>query len=474
MKTTAERLENNQVKVTVVVSKDEVKQFINNTYKELARTYRFKGFRPGKAPRPVIDKQLGKEAVLGEATNYIIGTFEPQVIEAENIAALGDPIYDKDQASVKEDEEFTYTITFNVKPQYELDSYDPVEIELPFMEASDAEIDQQLERFQGYYATFNDSKSKRMCKKGDFVSLTIEGKDEASFLTSENRLYEIGSGAMPETFDKELIGTKPGETKEFDFAVDGDVEGDKAQTLSVKVTLNTLKDRVVPELDDDFAKNNFGLDSMAAMRESLKADIESQKAAMLPEVKETNAIQALGKRLNDEVPENYRQIVFQDLANQFLSNAQRSGFTLDQYLQQQGMSAENFIEDLNRQADDVARESLALDALARHLKLEVTDKDIEQEFVNTGVEDPKKTQEEFLKSGRMPSIRDYILRSKAIEWLVENAKVTEVDMVARLREEADKPKTPAKKAPAKKAAAKKPAAKKESAKKADKAEKAEA
>ncbi len=105
--------------------------------------------------------------------------------------------------------------------------------------------------------------------------------------------------------------------------------------------------------------------------------------------------------------------------------------SLDAWLQANGLSSEQFIADLHHQADDVARESLALDALARELKVEVTEEDVDKEFQSAGVEDPDSVRERFVAEGRMPAVRDSIRRSKAVDWLVENAKVTEVDETAK-------------------------------------------
>ena len=147
---------------------------------------------------------------------------------------------------------------------------------------------------------------------------------------------------------------------------------------------------------------------------------------------------ALAERLElEEMDEDYEQSVFQELGQQFLSNLSARGMSLDQWLQANRLTSEQFISDLHHQADDVARESLALDALARELKIEVTDEDIDAEFERAGVEDVEVSKASFVTEGRMPAVRDSIRRSKACDWLVENAQVTEVDEVARAAEAED-------------------------------------
>lgn len=427
-----EQLENSQVKVAVTIPKEAVKDYIDRTYKDLSKRYRIPGFRPGKAPRPVLDSTLGKESILAEATNVALNEYEPKVVNAENISYLGEPEY-KLESSLEAGKDFSYEIIFDVKPSFELSSYEPVDIELPFKEASDVEIDQQIDRFVSYYVKFEDSKSKRMIKKGDFVSLTLKGEGDSAFLNCEDRLYELGSGSMPASFDKAIAGMKPGETQEVSFAPEKD-----ADELKLTVTINVLKEKVAPELNDEFAEKNFGFKNMAEMRDAIKVDIEAQKEQIMPEIKEQNAIQALGKRLEAEIPENYKKVVFNDLATQFMNDLQRSGQTIDSYIAQNGLSSEQFLADLAQQAEDVARESLAIDALAQYLGVEVSDEDVDQAIKETGTKDFAATKKEFEDTGRMPSIRDFVRRTKAIEWLVENAKVTEVDIVARKLEEEKK------------------------------------
>ena len=167
------------------------------------------------------------------------------------------------------------------------------------------------------------------------------------------------------------------------------------------------------------------------MRDAIKLEVEADKSSKLPALKENRVVAKLAERLElDKVDEDYEQSVFSELGQNFLQNLSARGMTLDAWLSANGLTSEAFIADLHHQADDVARESLALDALARELKLEVTDEDIDEEFKSAGVEDVEASKAAFVAEGRMPAVRDSIRRSKAVDWLVETAKVTEVDEYA--------------------------------------------
>ncbi len=182
---------------------------------------------------------------------------------------------------------------------------------------------------------------------------------------------------VPEAVEEGLKGMKAGETKEISWTP----EGEDAEEAAVEVTVKSIRARITPELTDELAKETFGFDSVEAMRDAVKLEIEQDKQSRLPGIKESRCVAALAERLElEEMDEDYEQSVFQELGQQFLSNLSARGMSLDQWLQANRLTSEQFISDLHHQADDVARESLALDALARELKIEVTDEDIDAEF----------------------------------------------------------------------------------------------
>lgn len=241
-------------------------------------------------------------------------------------------------------------------------------------------------------------------------------------------MFVVGSENFPTEVNEGLVGMKKDESKEISWTP----MGDNAEEVTIEVTINNVKERKLPELTDEFVKENFGFDTIAAMRDGVKEELEGDKTSKLPGLKENRAVAALSERLElEKVDEDYEQSVFSELGQTFLQNLSSRGMTLDVWLQASGLTSEAFIADLHRQANDVARESLALDALARHLEIEVSDEDVDKEFVDAGVEDVEASKAQFVADGRMPAVRDSIRRSKAVDWLVENAKVTEVDEYAK-------------------------------------------
>lgn len=416
---------------TVTVEAADVDAAIKKAYKDAAKKYRFPGFRPGKAPRPVVDSMLGAEATLAQATNDIIGGNEAAVLNELDIVPVKEGDY-KDIEIAKDHEDYTYTVEFTLRPACELSSYEPVEIEMPPAEVTEAEIDQQVDMLMGYHATFEDVED-RAVEADDYVTADLEDVKGAEQFAGEGRLLAMGNDTLPKEFDEALLGAKIGDEKEISWK-----PGEDEDECTVKVTVKGIKVRKTPELTDEFAKENFGFDDIAAMRDAIKLELEQDKTAKLPGLKENRAVAKLAERLQlDKMDEDYEKSVFNELGQNFLQNLAQRGMTLDAWLQANGISSDQFISDLHQQANDVARESLALDSLAKHLDVQVNDDDVTEEFKNAGVEDVEASKAEFVSDGRMPAVRDSIRRSKAVDWLVENAKVTEVDEAAEAAKDAE-------------------------------------
>ncbi len=425
MNITASDVQDAKLTATVTIPAADVDAAIKKAYKDAANKYRFPGFRAGRAPRPVIDNMLGKEATLAQATNDILAANEPAVLNKLDIVPLKEGDY-KELDLVKDHEDYTYTVTFSLRQSVELNSYEPVEIEMPPAEVTEGEIDAQIEMLMGYHATFEEA--DRPAQNDDYVTASVKDVKGATRFAGENRMFIVGSENFPTEVNEGLVGMKKDESKEISWTP----MGDNAEEVTIEVTINNVKERKLPELTDEFVKENFGFDTIAAMRDGVKEELEGDKTSKLPGLKENRAVAALAERLElEKVDEDYEQSVFSELGQTFLQNLSSRGMTLDVWLQASGLTSEAFIADLHRQANDVARESLALDALARHLEIEVSDEDVDKEFVDAGVEDVEASKAQFVADGRMPAVRDSIRRSKAVDWLVENAKVTEVDEYAK-------------------------------------------
>lgn len=430
----------------VTIAAADVDAAIAKTYKDIAHKYQFQGFRRGHVPRPIIDGIIGKQAVLGQATNDVLNDIEPMILNELDIVPIGRIEYPAEPELLAAGTDYVVECHMDVRPDAGLTSYDAPSITMPPAEATDAEIDLQLDQLLAYQTTYEDAKLKRGVKAGDIVSVNIENVENGERFAGQNRMINLDGAALPEAMSEALTGMKAGETKDVEWA-DGDT------TVKLTVTLNSIMKAVKPELDDELAKKSFGFDTVAELRDAVKGEIEADKARTLPGLKEDRLVEAVGKQLDlEEIPENYQNQIFQELASEFLNTLQRQGLTLDTYLGARGIDMGSFLEDLRTQAADRARQSLALDALAKHLGLTVDADEVRAEFEKANVGDVDAAIAEWTGDGRIPAIRESIKRTKALAWLVENAVVETVDEVAE--------RLAAEKKPAKKKAAKKTTKKK--------------
>ncbi len=438
---TAEKPSDEKMAATLTIPAAEVDAAVKRTYKDIAKKYNFQGFRRGHAPRPVIDGIMGRAAVLAQATTDLLTAAAPLMLVARDAPRGGRGDFGAEGADPElavEGTDYVVTATIGVRPSCELESYDAPEINMPPEEATEAEIDWQVNQLLSYQMTYEDVEEERAVENGDIVSVDVENVEGAGHLAGKNRLLALDGQQIPDQLQEGIVGMKKGEEKAIEWTRTHEHEGEEhSHTFSVKVKLNAIKKAVTPELDDEVAKK-YGYDDVASFRDAVKEEIEGDKKTSLPNLKEDRLVEAVGKLLKLEtVPEEYQNEIFNELASEFLGRLQSQGASLDMYLRARGVKTDDFLADLRVQAEERARQSLALDALAAKLGVEATEDDVRAEFEKAGVEDVDASVEQWRSEGRLPAIRDSIRRTKALDWLVENAKVNIVDEVAE-RAAADK------------------------------------
>lgn len=433
METNKEVLEGNRVKVTVTVGAEEADKRINQTYRDFAGRYNFPGFRKGKAPRKVIDNALGAEAVAATVSEQLVNEGYPFAVEAEKLFPMGQPTFSADEVA-KQGLPYEFSFEVEVKPAYELSSYEPVEIEMPAAGASEAEIDEQMETMRGHYVEFVDASASKKMKEDNYADLKIVATDETGktveTVSSESRLYAPATGMLSEAFDKEIMGIKKGETREFDLLVPVTensvlLQPLAGQKIKFEVTCNVVKKKELPEVTDEWAKETMGFENVADMRSRIAQSIEVQKESYLPRLKENNCLQALMTRVEGEVPGALVEQQQANLLQEFFGQLQGAGMTLDGYLKMQGITSDQFKEDIKAQATDEVKSGLALDAWARHNDIDATDEEVLAEFVKAGVPEPESMMEEWRQEGRLYLIREGVIRGKAVNNVMDCAIVTE-------------------------------------------------
>ncbi len=425
--TTSIREEDGKTQVAIELTEQEVKKHIDSFFKDLAKN-RIPGFRPGKAPRKVLERNFGgHEAIYAEITSDMVNEVLPLALDSKDVIFIDDPkLVDEKVESVEDGKPYTFEVYGEVAPKLTLTSVEPVEIEMPPATATDEEVEAQLESLRDYYYEFEEV--DRTAEEGDYVMMSIDAKADGvavDALNSPSRLVELGSDALPKELTDQVLGMKKDETKEFDFEVAEDDEqlaDFKGKTIHAEVTVSKVQTKELPTLDEEFAKR-IGFDTLEQTREEIANQINTQRERQLPELKERRCVEALAKRIEGEIPESYINYSRDEVLREFFNNLQSAGITFDQFLAQRGISADEFRADLDDEAKENAEQSLALDALFEARGMELTDADIDEQF--QVVDDPAAARKSWEESGRMSLLREGIRRSKAAQWLIDNAIVTE-------------------------------------------------
>ena len=425
--TTSIREEDGKTQVAIELTEQEVKKHIDSFFKDLAKN-RIPGFRPGRAPRKVLERNFGgHEAIYAEITSDMVNEVLPLALDSKDVIFIDDPkLVDEKIESVEDGKPYTFEVYGEVAPKLTLTSVEPVEIEMPPATATDEEVEAQLESLRDYYYEFEEV--DRAAEEGDYVMMSIDAKADGvavDALNSPSRLVELGSDALPKELTDQVLGMKKDETKEFDFEVAEDDEqlaDFKGKTIHAEVTVSKVQTKELPTLDEEFAKR-IGFDTLEQTREEIANQINTQRERQLPELKERRCVEALAKRIEGEIPESYINYSRDEVLREFFNNLQSAGITFDQFLAQRGISADEFRADLDDEAKENAEQSLALDALFEARGMELTDADIDEQF--QVVDDPAAARKSWEESGRMSLLREGIRRSKAAQWLIDNAIVTE-------------------------------------------------
>jgi trigger factor len=418
------------IRITVTVPAEEVDREIAAAYNRIGAKLRIPGFRPGHAPRPVIDTHVGRDAVLAEAQEEIVSDSYGRAISEQDVRTYGQPdVGELDLVEAGAD--YTYTAEVRLRPELALTSAEGFAITVPSRVTSDREIDAQIEHTRERFATLE--AADRLVADGDFVLISFVGTvdgEEYEGNRVDKYLYELGRGMMPPEFDAALVGVAPGgsATAEFEIPETSSNEEFVGKTARFEVEVHEVKAKVLPALDDDFAASVGGFDSFDEYREDIRTKLDAAKATGYDHRVEVGALAALVERLEGEVPEEMVSSRAASMTREFFESLEERSISLQQYVEATGVQPEQIQEDLKVQAAARVKEELALESLFRAQGYEVTEGDLAEAVLQLTGEDPDEAvrmRASLEANGALPILREQIMHRRALSWLVENVAVTE-------------------------------------------------
>ncbi len=466
--TNVTELPESRVRVEAEVAPTEVEHRMQQTARKLGGQLRIPGFRKGKVPPPVVIRRLGREYVLDEALRDALGSWYVDAIDVSGIAPVGEPDINVGDLP-EEGSPLTFSIEIGVRPVAKLGAYKGIEVERREAGADQEAIDAEIERLRDRFATLETV--DRPAELNDHVVMDYFGKlDGEPFEGGEGRdqLLELGSGRLIPGFEEQLVGASAGDDRLVEVTFPDEYGADqlagKPATFDVKIS--EVKVKRLPELDDDFASDAAGFDTVGELREDIAARLAENEEHAIEHEFERAVLDAVAADATIEVPHQLVHARAHEMVEETMSSLARQGISKEMYLQISGQDEEQLAHDAEQEAEATLRRDAALAAVVEAERIEPSQADL-LEALQPTAERSKTTPEKLLKKldsgGRAERLRAELASRQAIEWLVEHAK----PVVPGARKAA---KPAAKKAAAKTAgddqpAAKKPAAKKPAAKK---------
>jgi trigger factor len=428
MQTTVERPEKHTVKLTVEVAPEDFAKDLDRAYRSVANQVKIPGFRKGKVPRRIIDTQVGHDVVMEEFLSSAVPVYFREAVREEDLAPITEPDIDLEQA--EDGKPLIFTATVEVRPRLELDGYKGVAIERPDTSVSEQEIDDWVERLRERFAELEPA--ERAARPDDFAVIDVRatlGGEEVEQLTRTDYLHRIGSGEFGPVLDGELPGTKPGDIIEFDQTFDAaptQLEVPDAGAVHFRVLVKEVKAKRLPPLDDDLAKTASEFDTLGELRADLREKIHELKERESVGILRDRVLDALVTRTPVDLPESLIDHETEHRVAEATARAERSGLTLQQVLESQGWDEDRFRSDARDHAVRAITSDLVLEAVARAEDLEVTADEIGAEInalAQAYQRDAKELAKQLDRSGQIVTLASDIIRTKALDLLVEHADV---------------------------------------------------
>jgi trigger factor len=427
VKSTVEQLSPTRVRINVEVPFKELQPDFDRAYKELAKQVRLPGFRPGKAPAKLLEARVGKEAILDQVVNEALPSRYGQAVTESDVRPLGQP---EIEVTKKEyGEELVFTAEVDVRPDFTLPDLSALKITVDPIKVSDEDVDGELQSLRARFGTLNGV--ERPVQTGDFVSIdlsaTIDGEDVPEAAT-QGLSHEVGSGQLIDGLDDAIIGLSAGESKVFTTELAaGPHAGKQAE---VTVTVGSVKERELPEPDDEFAQLASEFDTIDELKGNLSEQVSRVKRVQQAEEIRAAALEALLESVDMPLPEAIVQAQVDNTIHNALHGLDHDDAKLAEALEKQGTTREKFDADARTDAEKAIKTQLLLDALGDDLDIQVGQDDLTERLVMTsrqyGIQ-PQELLGYLQQQNQLPAMFADVRRGKTIAAAVEAATVSDTD-----------------------------------------------
>ena len=422
MKFDVEDVSSVKKKISIVMPSEKVAGRIDQAYRQLGRTVKVNGFRPGKAPRRMLEKEYG-DRVLDEVLDGILKESYPEVIQKSEISPVAYPQFGGEQ--IKAGEDFAFTLLVDVKPEIDPKGYDGVSIKEKKIDVSDEDVLSELEKVQRSFATLVDVEG-RSIEKGDIVTFDFEGFVDGEPLANakaEDSKLEIGSGQFIPGFEEGMIGMSKGEKGEVkaNFPDDYHAKEIAGKEAVFNVFIKEIKAPKLPELDDEFAGSVGDYKTIADLKKRTKEDLENAARENSKRDMQQEIVDILLKENSFDVPDSMVEAQARHKAEETKKQMAGYGMPEDVIAKQ----LETMSDDIFKNARKQVQTALILEAIAAKEKLDVKDEDIDKYFADMADKSGRPLSEikEYFKDKR-EYLKETLMDNKVIDLLMSKAKIS--------------------------------------------------
>lgn len=409
------------------ISDQQIDEAKKGAARRLASEVKIHGFRPGKAPLPVIEATLGADRVRREAIDNLVPTMLTGVLSEEDIR----PAVTPELESLDDvDGGVEVGVLVTLWPSVELPNYRDRRIEVTNPVVSDEDIETQTTRILEQFATVEEV--DRPAVEGDFVSLDVSATSDGESVDDArvaDLLYEVGSGMFLEGIDPHLEGTSAGDTVSFDGPLPAGFGERAGETATFTVTVNEVKERVLPELNDDWVDENTEFETVEELTEAMRHRLGDAKLQAVSREFAEKALSTIRDQVEVDLPESLVRAEMDTHLHNFMHRLDEAEVTLDDYFRATGIAQDSFLSDLRAQAELSLLNRLVLEAVASTEDIDVTEEDVAQALQSLAARsgDPVAYLKAFGESGQELALASDILRNRALEVILSNASPVDED-----------------------------------------------
>ncbi len=417
----------NKVTLEIEESAEEFQKSVEITIKEAAEDMKLPGFRKGKAPKEMIEKNLNQKAIDDHSAQQLIGQLYAQIIKEAKIDPVGYP-----KINIKKlarGNPFVFSLELEVYPEVKLGKYKGISVEKKGTKVTEDDVIKVIGDLQNRMAKWSDV-TDRAAKEQDVVDLEVEANSDGTEIKSwprDMQYYPVGSKYISSDFDKELVGLGLNTEKEFSikFAKDYQVKEVADKEVKFKVKVKKIQEKELVALDDAFAKQVSKFGTLAELKAELTKNLEEEKKQASEADLKNKLVEEASKETNLDIPQAMVDTEIQIMLDEMKGSLARSNLTLENYLKSIGKTEEDMISEFINPANQRVKGKIILKAIAEIENIEATDDDINEELTPYAAQE-KKTADELRKSlseGQIDFLKESILRRKALDFLVEHAKI---------------------------------------------------